>query len=201
MRNTDEKIREAKGGLAEVMLFPVASTIASAVESPIEELMAWSLLRMALDPPDTLWGKPQHRYPGIDPSEDHLKQILVGGMWAMALQVPVIVDDSSYRIDIALAWSERRLDGSERWTYVAIECDGHDFHEKTKEQAQRDKRRDRDLQRLGWRVVRFTGSEICRDPRLAAYEAWHFVWSVAGVGLPIDNDGVEGADAEPSAAR
>jgi very-short-patch-repair endonuclease len=41
-----------------------------------------------------------------------------------------------------------------------IECDGHDFHEKTKEQARKDKKRDRDLIALGYKVLRFTGSEI-----------------------------------------
>lgn len=41
-----------------------------------------------------------------------------------------------------------------------IECDGHDFHEKTKEQAKKDKKRDRDLISLGYKVLRFTGSEI-----------------------------------------
>lgn len=43
---------------------------------------------------------------------------------------------------------------------IAVECDGHDFHERTKEQAQHDKRRDRELQKRGWIVFRFTGSEI-----------------------------------------
>ena len=43
---------------------------------------------------------------------------------------------------------------------IIIECDGHNFHEKTKEQAQNDKRRDRELQSLGFKVFRFTGSEI-----------------------------------------
>jgi very-short-patch-repair endonuclease len=46
---------------------------------------------------------------------------------------------------------------------VAIECDGHDFHEKTKEQAAKDKRRDRDLLASEIPVMRFTGSEIFRD--------------------------------------
>lgn len=43
---------------------------------------------------------------------------------------------------------------------TVIECDGHDFHERTKEQAQKDKERDRTLQAAGFRVFRFTGSEI-----------------------------------------
>lgn len=46
---------------------------------------------------------------------------------------------------------------------LIVECDGHDFHERTKEQARRDKQRDRALQQLGFRVFRYAGSEIWRD--------------------------------------
>ena len=45
-----------------------------------------------------------------------------------------------------------------------MELDGHDFHEKTKEQASGDKRRDRYLAALGWTVLRFSGSDVYRDP-------------------------------------
>ena len=48
-------------------------------------------------------------------------------------------------------------------TRIIVECDGHDFHERTKEQAQRDKSRDRYLQANDWKVLRFTGSELHRD--------------------------------------
>lgn len=47
-----------------------------------------------------------------------------------------------------------------------IELDGHNFHEKTKEQVQRDKEKDRFLISEGYTVIRFTGSEIynnCKD--------------------------------------
>lgn len=47
---------------------------------------------------------------------------------------------------------------------IIIECDGHDFHEKTKQQASRDKKRDRDLTTLGYAIYRFTGSEIFKNP-------------------------------------
>lgn len=53
---------------------------------------------------------------------------------------------------------------------IVIECDGHNFHERTKEQAQRDKKRDRDLQSSGYSVFRFTGSELWRDPEKCANE-------------------------------
>lgn len=53
---------------------------------------------------------------------------------------------------------------------MAVECDGHDFHEKTKEQARRDKQRDRYFQSIGVKVLRFTGSEIWQDPDKCAEE-------------------------------
>ena len=48
--------------------------------------------------------------------------------------------------------------------HLAVECDGHDFHEKTKEQAARDKQRDRVLFNAEYPVMRFTGSEIVAGP-------------------------------------
>lgn len=47
---------------------------------------------------------------------------------------------------------------------LAVECDGHDYHERTKEQAARDRARDRKLTSQGITVMRFTGSEIYKDP-------------------------------------
>jgi hypothetical protein len=57
----------------------------------------------------------------------------------------------SYRIDMILDTG---------FAAVAIECDGHDHHEKTKQQAAYDKSRDRWLLARGLPTVRFTGSEI-----------------------------------------
>ena len=55
--------------------------------------------------------------------------------------------------------------------FVVVECDGHDFHERTKEQAAKDRSRDRRLQDAGYRIYRFTGSEIYREPMNCASEA------------------------------
>lgn len=46
---------------------------------------------------------------------------------------------------------------------IVVECDGHDYHDRTKEQAARDKSRDRALANVGAQVIRCTGSEIHRD--------------------------------------
>lgn len=54
---------------------------------------------------------------------------------------------------------------------VIVECDGHDFHEKTESDRRYEKQRDRYFQRLGYKVIHFTGSEIVKDPFAAAAEA------------------------------
>ena len=57
------------------------------------------------------------------------------------------------------------LPGSDRrWKHLVIECDGHDFHERTKQQAARDRSRDRQAVLAGMDCFRFTGSELWRDP-------------------------------------
>mgnify|MGYP003580046510 CR=1 FL=1 len=58
--------------------------------------------------------------------------------------------------------------GKPRW--MIVECDGHEFHERTKQQARRDKQRDRFFQSIGYKVLRFTGSEIWADPDECASE-------------------------------
>lgn len=63
----------------------------------------------------------------------------------------------NYRIDFAIKL--KNWDG-----ILFIECDGHDFHERTKEQAERDRSKDREIQAAGIPILRFTGREIHRDP-------------------------------------
>lgn len=53
----------------------------------------------------------------------------------------------------------RHKDGH-REEEIIIECDGHDYHERTKEQAAHDRKRDRWFTAEGIKVFRFTGSEI-----------------------------------------
>lgn len=80
----------------------------------------------------------------------------------LVAQYEIVTGGKKYRVDFAM------MRGSAR---VAIECDGHDFHEKTKEQAASDKARDRAMTLAGWTVLRFTGSEIYRDPMACLLEA------------------------------
>lgn len=56
-----------------------------------------------------------------------------------------------YRVDFALPDK-----------HLVLELDGHDYH-KSKQQRTADAKRERDLQEMGWYVIRFTGTEIYRD--------------------------------------
>lgn len=56
---------------------------------------------------------------------------------------------------------------------ILVELDGHDFHEKTKEQVTYRNQRDRDLQMEGWKVLHYSGSELHRNPVQAAQDAYN----------------------------
>ncbi len=84
--------------------------------------------------------------------------------------------------------------------FLIIECDGHDFHERTKEQAAKDRSRDRRSQQAGFVILRFTGSEIYNDPMRCAAEALGTLAELTGdyeapVGrLPVSERGVFAVD-------
>lgn len=88
------------------------------------------------------------------------------GCWTAMIRPQVKI--GPYRLDFALvaAALSHDCEAPEKMPLlkIAIECDGHDFHERTKEQAERDRARDRFLQGEGLTVLRFTGSEIWRSP-------------------------------------
>lgn len=118
-------------------------------ESPIEAHLLTALVAEAVH---------QLGYPPIlgsvlPPDVWHRKQILI------LQQEPV----SGYRVDFMVC-ALRPVDDSRGHSvvmgWVAVECDGHDYHERTKEQASRDKKRDRLLQTDGNAVFRYSGSDI-----------------------------------------
>lgn len=68
---------------------------------------------------------------------------------------------AGYRADFLLGYAGA---GTHKQTSIIVECDGHEWHERTKEQAQHDKERDRVLNAHAAKVIRFTGSEIYARP-------------------------------------
>jgi hypothetical protein len=80
-----------------------------------------------------------------------------------------------YRLDFAMGPADadmaRQLLSHNITLRVAIELDGHDYHEKTREQVIARNRRDRDFSGAGWRLLHFSGSELIRNPMAVAVEA------------------------------
>lgn len=76
-------------------------------------------------------------------------------------------DGTNFRADFLLCISEVLVaHGFEPINDVKliIECDGHEFHERTKEQVARDNNRDLALKNEGYEVIHFSGSQIYNDP-------------------------------------
>lgn len=82
----------------------------------------------------------------------------------LASQVQV----GDYRVDFVFGFC---ADAERPKRCIIVECDGHNFHQKTKEQVARDRKRDRFLSTKYGKVIRFTGSEIFRDAAGCAAEA------------------------------
>jgi hypothetical protein len=102
----------------------------------------------------------------------------------MLLTVTPQMQLGEHRVDFALELTCHQMAamfGTEKPKYLAehvseklvVECDGHEFHEKTAEQAKKDKSRDRELLTCGYPVMRFTGSEIYRHPLKCAEQVVH----------------------------
>lgn len=83
-----------------------------------------------------------------------------------------------YRIDLLLTM-QKIEDGTEgiivETKQLAVEADGAEFHDRTQEQAIRDRKRDRQLQAMGLSVFRFAGSEVWRDVFACARDTLSFL--------------------------
>jgi len=157
-------------------------------ESPIERIMAVALFTSpywpAIDDHDLSrqrtgfthpsWGSKDR--PLLEMVDDFEKSATVwtmlgGDYLAIAPQQRVL----SYRVDFLVV-----MRSEECGRHIAVvECDGHDYHERTKAQAKRDKQRDREMQALGYAVLRFTGSEIYKDAAGCAEQVADHFWEVA----------------------
>jgi len=65
--------------------------------------------------------------------------------------------------------------------FVGIEVDGFDYHDRTPEQAERDRARDRALMAAGWVVLRFAAREVIRDADACVQEVLRFLRRASGV--------------------
>lgn len=93
----------------------------------------------------------------------------------------------NYRVDFLLTfvgYSFATTPAAIQSKSVIVELDGHNFHDKDKRQRSYEKKRDRDLQRAGYKVLHFTGSDVVKDPFACAHEAMDLI--DAGWVMPFD---------------
>lgn len=72
----------------------------------------------------------------------------------------------NYRVDFYLSYSpEWFINGHcpDEMVSLIVECDSQEFHERTEAERRYEKKRDRDLGRLGYVVFHYTGKEILQD--------------------------------------
>lgn len=81
------------------------------------------------------------------------------------------IDGKKYIIDFVIEFSPIFFNTGIRY---AIELDGYDYHS-SKEQMNHDYERERALQKEGYKVIRFTGSQIYKDPFGCAREVIEMV--------------------------
>ena len=153
-----DKVAEAKASLRDMVIAchdDRVEEMTAACGSPIEKLLLLAMLQYEnYSPrwPDWFMGKIPPCHPG---QPDSLHGII---------QAPV----GRYRADFAIIdYRDKRM--------AVIECDGHDFHERTKKQAAHDRSRDRWMTGIGIHVFRFTGSEIYNDAEACASEIFEWI--------------------------
>jgi hypothetical protein len=118
--------------------------------------------------------------PGKEPPRDAKFKIFPQHEWRH--------DEKNYRFDFVV--SQQSVGG------LIVECDGHDFHERTKEQAAYDRHKDRIAQIGFGMILRFTGSEIyqhlscCSEQIVRGLERLEF-----GFDLPWPRFNIEAAEA------
>lgn len=136
--------------------------LSSKCESPIE----LDFLAALIEAMSGQFGRPEAE-------NDHL---VCGGSVRFGSQHEI----GPYRADFYIEAGKR----GEPWLRIVVECDGHDYHERTKEQAARDKSRDRWMTLQHITVLRFTGSEIYKNAQSCAEQIVNIMCSRASRGQP-----------------
>ena len=149
-------------------------TLTSTAESPIERAMLFALCIAGHEAAENVrYKKGGYLFGDVDAMPD-------------VLTIEPQAQLGEYRVDFLLTYEgavpdfahKRKLkDGmeipgvKEVTVHLIVECDGHDYHDRSKEQASRDRQRDRELKKLGYEVFRYTGADIWKDALKCAREA------------------------------
>ena len=103
------------------------------------------------------------------------RQAATSAWYEITPQFEVKTARGKYRLDFVVGyWPMDEVEIA-----VGVECDGHEWHDKTPAQAARDKARDRALAGFGFPVLRFAAIEVFNDANKCAsevFEVLQFMW-------------------------
>lgn len=126
-------------------------------ESPIERLMALALFEQV-----------NCNYISMKLEKLNLDVVEIDNQYVLN------IDKKQYITDFAvMVWNRLTHEGNR----FIVECDGHDFHEKTVEQVRKDKERERNIIKDGNILIRFSGSEIYNDSEKCASEVFQIIFN------------------------
>jgi very-short-patch-repair endonuclease len=91
-----------------------------------------------------------------------------------------------YKVDFLFSFNNQGP--KEFYPDLIVELDGHDFHDKDKNQRAYEKARDRYLVKNGYKVLHFTGSEVVKEPYKVAHEALEMIGAFIGSGVSEEYD-------------
>lgn len=86
-------------------------------------------------------------------------------------QKEILCSKKKYRVDFFIPVIYKNQENK----CFIVECDGYDFHQKTKEQVQHDNEREYDLKMAGYEVLRFSGTQIYNNPLKCAEDAYNYI--------------------------
>lgn len=85
--------------------------------------------------------------------------------------------DKTYYVDFLIIF-ENIKEPNKSFSLI-VECDGHEFHERTKEQVKHDNERSYELKKHGEDILRFSGSQIYNDPIKCANDVFDYILTKA----------------------
>lgn len=80
-----------------------------------------------------------------------------------------------YRADFTIVYDDILNKTLKEDFALVIECDGYEFHQKTKEQVKKDNEREYNLKIEGYDVLRFSGTQIYQDPMKCANDIINYI--------------------------
>lgn len=92
-------------------------------------------------------------------------------------QAEINIGEKKYVVDFLFDTNECDFQdrGNHKPFKLVVECDGHEYHAKTKAQVKRDNQRDYDLKLAGYDILHFSGSQIFNEPFKCAEETIDYI--------------------------